>query len=163
MAEKLSRLDCRLGLGFGSCSSQKCWLIARIDNMKSFDVLTVHASGHAFVVRVLEVNESAFVKFQFRTAHKFFWQQQFFQRTVMVASVPFQDGLAKLSTSWSSHRSLFRWQSRMDFSCEHTHSHIYNSRRSFVIPKSKAVAEERSSVKIHPIQCIWQNVGLLVP
>lgn len=96
-------------------------------------------------------------------AHKFFWQQQFLQRTVMVASVPFQDGLAKLSTSWSSHRSLFRWQSWMEFSCEHTHSHLYNSRRSFVIPKSKAVAEERSSVKIHPIQCIWQNVGLLVP
>lgn len=82
------------------------------------------------------------------TAHKFFWQQQFFQQTVMVATVPFWNGLTKPNTSGSSHRSWFQWQSRNEFTCEqHTHSYRILVGRS-LSPKSKAVAEKRSSVKI---------------
>lgn len=51
-------------------------------------------------------------------------------------------------------RSLLRWRSRNEFSCAHTFT--YYSLRSFVIPKSKAEAVERSSIRIHPIQCLLQ-------
>lgn len=51
-------------------------------------------------------------------------------------------------------RSLLRWRSWNEFSCAHTFTNY--SLRSFVIPKSKAEAEERSSRRIHPIQCLLQ-------
>lgn len=47
-------------------------------------------------------------------------------------------------------------QTKNEFSCAHSH----NSRRSFVIRKSKGVAEERSSVNIHPKRTnVFCNAG----
>lgn len=106
-------------------------------------------------MRTREVNESA--PWSSSSTHRINSPdiEQFFQRTVMVATVPFQDELAKPSWSWSSEIPA-RWPNDAAKKNSPTRTSKYYSHRSFVIPKSEAVAEERSSVEIHPIQCLLQ-------